>query len=132
LIVVDSNIFLEVLMGRKKATRCKELLDRLSLGEVEGVVTHFAIHSVEAVVGRHGGDVASFLRTVDQTSGLNVHDTTVTDEIAASLLAEKIRRDFDDALQYYVAKKLGAEAIVSFDRHFDGLDIPRTEPNAII
>ncbi|MHB1709637.1 MAG: hypothetical protein ACYCT2_09210 [Thermoplasmataceae archaeon] len=38
---------------------------------------------------------------------------------------------FDDAMQYYVAKKLGAEAIVSFDHDFDNLDIRRLEPNQI-
>jgi len=27
------------------------------------------------------------------------------------------------AIQYYVAKKIGVGAIVSFDRHFDKLDI---------
>jgi len=43
-----------------------------------------------------------------------------------------IKRDFDDALQYYVAKKLGAKAIVSFDKHFDGLDVPRLEPKQVI
>ena len=40
--------------------------------------------------------------------------------------------DFDDALQYYVAKTLGAEAIVSYDRHFDKLDVPRIEPSELI
>jgi predicted nucleic acid-binding protein len=39
-----------------------------------------------------------------------------------------IDRNHDDSMQYYVAKKSGAEKIVSFDHHFDGLDIPRAEP----
>jgi len=42
-----------------------------------------------------------------------------------------IPKDFDDALQYYVAKKLGAEMMVNFGRHFDGLDIPRIEPSGV-
>ncbi len=48
-----------------------------------------------------------------------------------ALLAERIGRDFDDTLQHFVAKKLGAEAIVSFDRHFDGLDLARIEPGTL-
>lgn len=131
MILLDSNIFLEVLLGRKKGADCKELLDRLSSAEEEGVVTHFAVHSVEAVVGRHGGDVVSFLRTLEQTSGLYVYDTTVSDEVSAALLSVKMKLDFDDALQYYVAKKLGADKIVTFDRHFDSLDVPRAEPAAL-
>jgi predicted nucleic acid-binding protein len=131
LILLDTNVFLEVLLRRKDAVKCKELLDRLSRGELEGVVTHFTIHSIEALIGKHQGDTVSFLRAVEQTSGLFVYDTTVADEVAVSLLSEKIGRDFDDALQYYVAKKLGANTIVSYDRHFDGLDIPRSEPAGV-
>lgn len=129
MILLDANIFLEVLLGRKRATDCRGLLDRLSRGELEGVVTRFSIHSIEAVIGGHGGDVVSFLRTVEQTSGLSVYETTTSDEISAALLAGKVHRDFDDSLQYYVAKKLGAEKIASYDRHFDGLDVPRSEPS---
>jgi predicted nucleic acid-binding protein len=47
-------------------------------------------------------------------------------------LMKDLGRDFDDALQYYVAKKLGANAIISFDKHFDGLDVPRLEPKDAI
>lgn len=34
-------------------------------------------------------------------------------------------------MQYYVMKKPGAEKIVSFDRYFDGLDIPGVEPKDV-
>ena len=128
MILIDTNIFLEVLLRRKNAPDCRALLDRLSRGELEAVATRFSLHSIEALMGRHGADVVSFLRTVDQTAGLLVYDTTTADEIAAAMLAEKVKRDFDDALQYYVAKKLGVDEIVSYDRHFEGLDIRRVEP----
>jgi len=48
------------------------------------------------------------------------------------MLTKRESLDFDDALQYYVAKRLGAEAIVSFDRHFDKLDVPRIEPSSLL
>jgi len=48
------------------------------------------------------------------------------------MLMNEKKLDFDDCLQYYVAKKLGAEAIVSFDKHFNGLDIPRKEPEEVL
>ncbi len=129
MILLDTNIFLETLFGRGKADECAALLNRMSDGEIQGVVTRFSVHAIEALVGdEQGGKLASFLRGIDQTQGLMVYETSTTDETAASLLSEKIGRDFDDSLQYYVAKKLGAESIVSLDRHFDGLDIPRREP----
>lgn len=47
-------------------------------------------------------------------------------------LAKRIGLDFDDAMQYYVASKLGADAIASYDSDFDGLDVPRVEPKDLL
>jgi len=133
LILVDTNIFLEVLLGRKKADESADLINRISRREIEGVVTRFSVHAIEAMIGDERDEkLAVFLRGLDQTYGLTVHDTSTTDEVAVSLLKGKIGKDFDDALQYYVAKKLGVQSIVSFDKDFDGLDIPRREPKDII
>ncbi len=77
------------------------------------------------------GELTSFLRALDQTVGLYVFDTTLADEVSASILTGSTKLDFDDAVQYYAAKKLGAAAIVSFDRDFDNLDIPRLEPHQV-
>ncbi len=101
----------------------------MARGDDDAVVSHFAIRSVEAIMSRDHLDVAPFLRSVEQSAGLTVYDTWVSDEVAASILMKQIGKDFDDALQYYVATKLGASEIVSFDRDFDGLEIPRSEPS---
>src|SRR5206468_6150982 len=122
-----TNIFLEMLMGRSKAEQCKTLLDMISEGRAESAVTHFSIHSVEAIMRKNAGELTSFLRALDQTVGLYVFDTTLTDEVSASILTGTTKLAFDDANQYYAAKKLGAEAIVSFDHDFDHLYILRLE-----
>ena len=38
----------------------------------------------------------------------------------------------DDAIQYYTALPINAEAIISFDKHFDNLKIPRKEPKDLV
>jgi predicted nucleic acid-binding protein len=48
-----------------------------------------------------------------------VYETSLDDEIAISMIMDKMKLDFDNALQYCVAKKLGVEAIVSYDEYFD-------------
>jgi predicted nucleic acid-binding protein len=131
LILLDTNIFLELLMDRNKAGDCAALLEKVSTGEREAVVSHFSLHSVEAVIGE-GDGLLDFLRNVENSIGLSVHDTDVSDEIAVSLLSKTLGRDFDDSLQYYLAKKLGVDCIVSFDRHFDGLDVKRSEPSELL
>jgi predicted nucleic acid-binding protein len=131
LILLDTNIFLELLLDQKRAGECESLLELVSTGRVEAAVSHFTVHAVEAALGG-GKNLDAFLRNLEHSVGLYVYDTNISDEIAVSLISKKIDRDFDDTLQYYVAKKLGVEAIVSFDDHFDGLDISRTEPDDLL
>jgi predicted nucleic acid-binding protein len=130
LILLDTNIFLEFLLGRKRSEDCGELLDALSGGRLEGVVTRFSLHAIEAV---YAGDLLPrFLGNIDRSLGLTVYDTSTAEEVEAATLGGEIGRDFDDALQYHVARKLRVESIVSFDRHFDGLDVPRAEPEEVL
>lgn len=100
-------------------------------GRSQAVVTHFTVHAIEACLGS-GKNLEAFLRNLEHSLGLFVYDTNISDEIAISLVSKKIHRDFDDTLQYYVAKKLGVDSIVSFDEHFDGLDINRVEPDDLL
>jgi len=127
MLLVDTCIFLELLLNQSRAQECREFLDKIARGELEAIVTTFTIHAIEAIINE-ADTILSFLRNIMASKGLYVYITTISDEIAASILMGKIKRDFDDTLQYYVAKKLGVEAIVSFDKHFGGLDIPRKEP----
>jgi predicted nucleic acid-binding protein len=131
LILLDTNIFLELLLDQKGATECENLLELVSKGQMEATATHFSVHAVEAVIP-DAGSLATFLANLEHSVGLSIYDTNLSDEIAAALISQKIGLDFDDTLQYYVAKKLGVDAVVSFDEHFDKLDIRRIEPREIL
>ncbi|MEM0268877.1 MAG: PIN domain-containing protein [Candidatus Korarchaeum sp.] len=128
MLLVDTNIFLELMLNQERADDCERFLAMISRGEMEGVVTKFSVHAIEAIVN-DSRILRTFLRNLMNSIGLLVYETSLEDEIAASLLMDRLGLDFDDSLQYYVAEKLGVEAIVSFDRHFDGLGIPRKEPS---
>jgi predicted nucleic acid-binding protein len=131
LILLDTNFFLELLLDQKRAAECEDLLERVSKGQTEATVTHFAVHAVEAILG-DAGSLATFLRNLEHSLGLTIYETNLSDEMAAALMSEKIGLDFDDALQYYAAKKLGVDAVVSFDEHFDKLDLRRVEPRDLL
>jgi len=131
MLLVDSNIFLELFLGRKRADECEGLLNRIAEGEVEAVVTRFTIHSIEAILNKPEL-VLNFLRNVMNSIGLQVYDASLDDEVAAAMLMADMKLDFDDAIQFYVAKKVGVGAIVSFDKHFDKVDISRKEPKDIL
>jgi len=72
------------------------------------------------------------LRNLESSLGIAVYETTVADEAAVAILMKEIKLDFDDCLQYFAAKRLGAEAIVSYDKHYDGLDVTRVEPKDVL
>lgn len=127
MLLIDTNIFLELLLGQERASECEEFLGKVSRGDIEAVVTKFTVHAIEVVLNEPAS-ILVFLRNVQNSVGLSVYETTIEDEIAASVLMGKVGLDFNDSLQYFVAKKLGAEAIVSYDKHFDKVDVPRREP----
>ena len=124
-------MFLESALAQEHAAECKVLLDEVSSGSIEATVTHFTLHAICSVLD-DVNKIADFLRSVESSIGFHVYDTTVSEEISIAILASDIRRDFDDALQFFVAKKVGATSIVSFDRHFNKLEIPRREPSFVL
>ena len=131
MLLIDTNIFLELLLGQKKADECEKFLEKVSEGELEAVVTKFSVHAIEAILN-DSKLILIFLRNLRNSIGIDVYETSMEDEIAASMLMKKIKLDFDDSLQYYVAKKLGVKAIVSYDKHFDETDLLRKEPSDFI
>lgn len=78
MILIDTNVFLEVLLDQRKAADCKALLKKVSTGEKEAVVSHFSVHAVEALIG-DGSGLLDFLRNVENSLGLSVHDTDLSE-----------------------------------------------------
>jgi len=127
--LIDTNIFLEVLLGQKNKEKCKSFLRRIYSGE-KVVVTSFSLHSIIVIMESFGKtkELKQFLLSLLELKGMIIVYTRLEDEIKILELAGSKNLDFDDALQYYVAKLYKAEAIISYDRHFDDLDIRREEP----
>ncbi len=50
--LIDTNIFLEVMLSRGRKEYCKELLRRLRDGREEGIVTDFTIHSIIVIMDK--------------------------------------------------------------------------------
>jgi len=132
--LVDTNIFLEVLLSQRRKDECKKFLGMLRDGKVEGVVTDFTIHSIIVLMDGFGklDELKVFLSSLTAYKGLYVYTTSIFDEVDAIKVAKKNNLDMDDAIQYVVALSINADAIVSFDRDFDNLRIPRKEPKQII
>jgi predicted nucleic acid-binding protein len=132
--LVDANIFLEVLLSEDRKDECKRFLRLLKDGRESGIVTDFTIHSIIVIMDHFSKlkELKTFLLSLLAYKGLHVYFTTVGDEVRAVEFAVEQNLDMDDAIQYLSALSAEADGIVSFDKHFDGLKVPRLEPVEII
>lgn len=128
--LIDTNIFLEVMLSRSKSEECEGFLDTLKSGEKRGFVTDFSIHTIIVIMGSYGKkrELKEFLKSLTAYEGLAIYNTSLPDEIKAIDISSKTDLDLDDSIQYFAALSVGAEGIVSLDHHFDGLEVKRIVP----
>ena len=105
----DTNIFLEILLGQEKADICHKALEVLS-EEKPGWISSFSLHAIEAILGSSGKRERAeilpiFLESLREHPYLSWYATTIEEELEVARLAPQVKLDFDDTLQYYVAKK---------------------------
>ncbi|MFM8269853.1 MAG: type II toxin-antitoxin system VapC family toxin [Pseudomonadota bacterium] len=115
----DSNIFLEILLGQSSAHQARDVLEKMTEKQ-RGCVTSFSLHAIEAIIGAKQsrlGILADFLSFVISHPFLDPYYTTSEEELEVAKLAKRLKLDFDDALQYFVAKK-EKYTLVTFDRDF--------------
>ena len=132
--LIDTNIFLEVMLRRERSKECKKLLELLRDGKINGIVTDFTLHSIIVIFDRFKKleELKKFLLTLRAYRGLYVYNTSLGCEVRAVDLARNSGLDMDDAIQYSAALTVNAKAIVSFDKDFDNLKIPRKEPKEVL
>ncbi len=115
----DTNIFLEVLLGQEQAAVCEEALNSIHI-DAPGWVTAFSVHAIEAVLGQNQKRqkiLEGFLEYLEQEECLSRYETTLEEERKIFSLVGIHSLDFDDALQYFVAKKLDL-SLVTLDKDF--------------
>ena len=128
--LVDTNIFLEVLLAQNRKDECEDFLNSLRTGKKTGIITDFTVHSIIVIMSNFNRieELKLFLFSLTSYKGLKIYHTTLTNEINAAEIALNQNLDMDDAIQYSTALALNVEAIVSLDKHFNNLKIPRKEP----
>ena len=133
MLLIDTNIFLEVMLAQTKRKPCMEFLNAVKTGEQKAAVTDFSLYSIMIILDGHGklSELNRFLRSLSAYKGLTCYATTLQDKVDAVELAADGEFDVDDAVQYATARKLRVKAVVSLDRDFDNHEIPRRDPGQI-
>lgn len=120
--LIDTNIFLEILLKQEKSDICKKFLTRHGS---ELMISDFTLHSIGAILFRNNKErlFNSFLEDVMN----NVTVLTLKRGLYKDLsrIREENQTDFDDSYQYLIAISNGLK-IVTMDRDFlkfKGFDI---------
>jgi len=131
--LIDTNIFLEVLLEQDNKDSCLDLLRLVEKGEIQVIVTSFALHSIAIILEKLRGidSYRDFLGVITASAGLMTYSTTPQDEIEICTISKKFSLTFDDSLHYFVAKTFGLN-LVSLDSDFDGTDINRMLPGDVV
>ncbi len=131
--LIDTNVFLELLLNRAFKNDCARLLKEIEIGNLEAYVSSFSIHSIEVILSNFNKqeELKIFLTSIIDFEGLFVYSTNLEEELEVIEEMEK-GLDFDDALQSFITKKLKA-SIISFDKHFDKIKgLKRVTPADIL
>lgn len=115
--LIDTNIFLEILLEQVKKDTCKNFLDT-HVGQL--FMSDFSLHSIGVILFRGGSqDVfEKFARDV-----LPKVDVVILSKVMYEKLPEEAKNfklDFDDIYQFKVAREYGL-ALVTMDRDFENV-----------
>jgi len=126
-LLIDTNIFLEVILDQEKAGDAKSLLTRNE--EHDFFITDFSLHSIGLLLfGRKQHDAfRQFLIDMIQKAGMRIINLSTGDMELLIKSAERFSLDFDDAYQYAISEKYDL-TMVSFDSDFDRTRRGRKRP----
>jgi predicted nucleic acid-binding protein len=131
--LIDTNIFLEVMLAQARSEECEVLLNKIKNEEIKAAITDYSIYSIMIILSNYNliNGLKTFLLSLSSYKGIKIYRSKISDLLKALEFVEKKKLDIDDAIQYSAAKSLNVKGIISFDKHFDNLEIPRIEPNQL-
>jgi predicted nucleic acid-binding protein len=129
--LLDTNIWLERLLGQAQSATVGQLLARLPTDQI--LMSDFTFHSLGVILHRLGyrAVVTVFTQDVLIDGGVALSSLSPTSMAQVVATMDRFGLDFDDAYQYTVAEREQAE-IVSFDAHFDQTDRGRRTPAQVL
>jgi predicted nucleic acid-binding protein len=129
--LLDTNVFLEIILSQERANEAKELL--LKAGQHEFFITNYSLHSIGLLLFRKKQHEAfrTFIEDVLLNGGIGLF-SLYSDEMETVISAsQKFGLDFDDAYQYAVAARYEL-TLISFDSDFQRTDNGYKTPSEIL
>jgi len=125
--LVDTNIWLERLLNQDRANEVAQFLHQMPTERL--MMSDFTFHSIGVILSRCQAPetLLRFTQDVLIDGGVALVGLAPNDTPRLVAVMAPFRLDFDDAYQYVVAEKYGAE-IISFDADFDRTEGGRKTP----
>ncbi len=126
--LIDTNIFLEVILDQNKADEAKALLSKTE--EHDFFMSDFSLHSIGLLLfyRKQHSVFQQFLKDMVFNAGLIITSLSANDLEVVVTSEQRFNMDFDDAYQYTIAEKYGL-TLISFDSDFDRTERGRTTPD---
>ena len=115
--LIDSNIFLEILLEQEQRALCKQFITD-NLADI--CISDFTLHSIAVVTFRKANLFTQF--TQDMLPHLDVLTLPKSDYAQMNTVAQSLNLDFDDAYQYSIAKCYNLQ-LVTLDKDFKDLNL---------
>ena len=136
MLLIDANIFLELLLDQARADECERFLAAVEEGTQETFITDLILDSILIIMeekGKTPSELATFISSVATYKGLRLYWLSLVDRLHATVHMSQMGLDFEDSTTLEASRRLSTRGIVSFDKHFDGLpDIRRLEPKDLL
>ena len=113
--LIDANIFLEVLLKQEKFDACANFLKRVQKGVIKVVITTFTIDGIILALERHGqgsNGIRIFLHSLFNYAGLKIYASTMNDRLQA-IKHMSLGLDYEDALTLQCAFSNNEKEIMS-------------------
>ena len=112
--LVDTNIFLEILLTQEKQDACRKFLEE-NVGSL--FISDFSLHSIGVIWFRNNREEVfkKFLKDIIPNLEITTLPKMSYEDLAE--IKKKLGLDFDDAYQYQVARKRNLK-IVTMDKDF--------------
>ena len=129
--LVDTNIWLEILLEQKKSREAKLFFEKVETENIH--ITEFSIYSIGIILSRYKKiDVLrNFIFDLIYESSVDVIRLKDNDHFKIIEAIDNYSLDFDDAYQYVAAKKMNLK-LISFDSDFNKTPEKRMLPGQII
>lgn len=129
--LIDTNVWLEVLLDQEKSEEAKRFLKIIPSQKL--FITDFSLHSIAIILVRlkEAKVLEKFIQDLFINGDVFLIGLPPEDIYDVISVIQKFNLDFDDAYQYIAAEKYGL-TIVSFDSDFDKTHRGRKTPKELL